>query len=344
MRIAVDIMSGDAPAEELLKGALKAHEDFKVEIVLVGAEEIVAPYEDTGNGIYTAFSKSVVEMTDDALAAVKEKADSSMAIGAKLLKNGEADAFVSPGNTGALLGAATLTVRKIKGIRRPAIASIIPLEKPFILLDSGANTELLPENMLQFAYMGAFYAEKVFGIESPKVALLNNGTEETKGTELYRESYKLIKISGLNFVGNCEGRDIPFGFCDVLVCEGFAGNVALKLIEGMGKFMSNQINGLFRKNIKTKLAYLLTRKGIKNMRKKLDHKEYGGAPILGIAKPVIKAHGSSDARGFYNAIKQAKIYAESDIIGRIETSIAKIKEQSKDVRGDLNATSVSEAD
>lgn len=344
MKIAVDIMSGDRPAEELLKGALKAHEDFKIDLVLVGAEELVAPYADSAKGIYTAFSTSVVEMTDDALSAVKEKTDSSMAIGAKLLKNGEADAFVSPGNTGALLGVATLTVRKIKGIRRPAIASIIPLEKPFILLDSGANTDLLPENMLQFAYMGSFYAEKVFGIEAPRVALLNNGSEETKGTELYKESYRLIKESKLNFIGNCEGRDIPFGFCDVLVCDGFTGNITLKLIEGMGKFMSAQINGLFRANIKTKLAYPFTRKGINGMRKKLDHKEYGGAPILGIAKPVIKAHGSSDEKGFYNAIRQANLYAENDIIGRIESSIAELKEQSKNVGGDLNATAVSEAD
>ncbi len=318
MKIAVDVMSGDNPAEELIKGVIKASEDFGVEIVLVGTKQAVESYVNPEKGIYGAYATSVVTMEDGALSAIKEKEDSSMAVGTMLLKNGEADAFVSPGNTGALLSAASIKLRRVKGIRRAAIGSVVPLEKPFIVVDTGANVEVLPENLLQFAYMGSLYAEKVLDIKSPRVALLSNGTEETKGTPITKEAYGLLKESELNFIGNIEARDLPHGGCDVLVCDGFTGNITVKSIEGMGKFMSNAINGIFRRNVFTMLASLLCMGEIKRLIKKTDVREFDGAPLLGIAKPVIKAHGNTDAKGIYNAIYRAKAYAESGIINDFE--------------------------
>lgn len=318
MRIAVDVMSGDNPAEELIKGALQAAESLDTEIVLIGTPEAVDGYVCHEKGIYSAHASSVVTMEDGALSAIKEKNDSSMAVGTMLLKAGEVDAFVSPGNTGALLSAASIKVRRVKGIRRAAIGTVVPLEKPFIIVDAGANVEVLPENLVQFAHMGALYAEKVLGISNPRVGLLSNGTEDIKGTPITKEAYGLLKESGLNFIGNVESRELPFGGCDVVTCDGFTGNVTLKLIEGMGKFMSNTINGLFRRNIFTKLAALACMRDIKLLKKNTDAREYGGAPLLGVAKPVIKAHGNTDAKGLYNAIRQAKVYAESGIINEFE--------------------------
>lgn len=323
MKIAVDIMSGDNTPQELVKGALKAAADFGVEIVLVGDEDLVSKYADEGKGIFSCPSVGVVTMEDDALAAIKEKDTSSMAVAIKLVKSGEADALVSPGNTGALLSASAIKLRRVKGIRRAAIGTIVPLDHPFIMVDAGANIEVLAENLCQFGYMGALYAEKVLGISNPKVALLCNGTEETKGLPVTKEAHALLKQTELNFIGNVESRELPFGCCDVLVCDGFTGNIALKLIEGMGKFMSQTINGLFRKNILTKLAYLPCRKELKGLRSRLDSRTTGGAPLLGVAKPVIKAHGNSDAVGIYHAIRQAKAYAGSGIINAFESKFGR---------------------
>lgn len=318
MRIAVDVMSGDNPAKELINGAVSAASDFGIEVVLIGTPEALEGAIDHEKGIYAEYASSVVKMEDDALAAVKDKEDSSMAIGARLLKNGQADAFVSPGNTGALLSVASIKVRRVKGIRRAAIGTVVPIENPFIIVDAGANVEVLPENLLQFAYMGSLYSEKVLGIKNPRVALLANGTEDIKGTPVTRAAYGLIKETELNFIGNIESRDLPADVCDVVVCDGFTGNITLKLIEGMGKFMSKTINGIFRRNVFTILASLVCMRDIKKLKKKTDAREYGGAPILGIAKPVIKAHGNTDAKGIYNAIRQAKAYVESGIINEFE--------------------------
>lgn len=314
MKIAVDVMSGDNPAEELIKGALKASADLGTEIVLIGAPGVVDRYENREKGVTFVHAESVIKMEDDALSALKGKKDSSLSVGAGLLKRGEADAFVSPGNTGALLMAASILVRRVSGIRRAALGAVVPLTRPFIIVDAGANIDVLPENLRQFAHMGALYAEKVLGLPNPRVALLSNGTEATKGTEVTKEAYRLLEESGLNFIGNIEARELPIGGCDVAVCDGFTGNIALKLIEGMGKFMSNTINGLFRRNLLTKLSYLACSGDVKRLRIQTDTREYGGAPLLGIAKPVIKAHGNSDAKAFYNAVRQAKAYAESGII------------------------------
>ncbi len=318
MNIAVDVMSGDNAPEKLIKGALDAARDFGVKITLVGNAEVVEQYADAEKGIYAVCSTEVVTMEDDALSAVKEKENSSMAIGIKLVKNGEADVLVSPGNTGALISAAAIRLRRVKGIRRAAIGTVVPFEKPFIMVDAGANIEVLAENLCQFGYMGALYAEKVLGVASPRVGLLANGTEETKGLPVTKEAHALLKAADLNFIGNVESRELPFGCCDVLVCDGFTGNIALKLIEGMGRFMSQTINSMFRKNILTNAAYLPCKKSIKTLKNQMDSRQTGGAPLLGIAKPVIKAHGNSDEVGLYNAIRVAKAYAESGIIGEFE--------------------------
>lgn len=318
MKIAVDVMSGDNSADTLIEGALKAACDFGVEIVLVGSAEALDGREDPEKGISVLHSQSVVTMEDDAGAVIKEKQDSSMAMGVALLKEGGADAFVSPGNTGALLTAASIRLRRVKGIRRAAIAAVVPLAKPFVIVDAGANTEVLPENLLQFAHMGSLYAEKVLNVEKPRVALLSNGSEDTKGTPVCREAFGLLKDSSLNFIGNIEARELPFSCCDVVTCDGFTGNIALKAIEGMGKFMSASINGIFRKNPLTMLSSLACMGGIKKLKKQTDTGEYGGAPLLGLAKPVIKAHGNSDAKSIYNAIRQAEAYAKSGIIKELE--------------------------
>lgn len=325
MRIAVDIMSGDKAPEELAKGAVKAASDMGIEVVLTGEACIVDGYKGAEKGVEAAHSGSVVTMEDGALSAVREKTDSSIAVGVGLLKSGEADAFVSPGNTGALLSAAAIRLRCVRGIRRAAIGAVVPLEKPFIIVDAGANVEVLPENLLQFAHMGALYAENVLGVGAPRVGLLSNGTEDTKGTPVTKDACALLRQSGLNFVGNVEARELPFGCCDVLVCDGFSGNIALKLIEGMGAFMSKSIAKIFRRNALTKLSYLACRRDIGLLRRQTDAREYGGAPILGIAKPVIKAHGNSDAKGIYSAIRLAKLYAESGIIGEFEAKFRRDK-------------------
>lgn len=318
MRIAVDIMSGDNSPEKLINGVLRAAADFGVEIALIGDKAVVEKYSDEAKGIYPFPSEGVVTMEDDALAAIKEKENSSMGLGINLMKSGEADAFVSPGNTGALLSAASIKLRRVKGIRRAAIGTVVPLDKPFIMVDAGANIDVLPENLCQFGYMGSLYAEKVLGVDKPRVALLCNGTERTKGLPVTKAAYELLETAGLNFIGNVESRELPFGCCDVLVCDGFTGNIALKLIEGMGKFMSNTINGIFRRNLLTKLAYLPCRRNIKALKKRMDAREAGGAPLLGVAKPVIKAHGNSDDVCIYNAIRQAKVYTEAGIISEFE--------------------------
>ena len=242
MIIAVDVMSGDNAPEELIKGALSAAKDFGINVFLIGNEDVVSPYADR-EVISVVTSTQVVTMEDDPLSAIKEKEDSSLAIGIKLVKLGEADALVSPGNTGALLSAASIRLRRVKGIRRAAIGTVVPLEKPFIMVDAGANIDVLSENLCQFGYMGALYAEKVLGVKTPRVALLSNGTEATKGLPVTKEAYGLLQKTELNFIGNVESRELPFGCCDVLVCDGFTGNIALKLIEGMGKFMSATIKG-----------------------------------------------------------------------------------------------------
>lgn len=327
MKIVIDVMSGDNAPIELIKGVCaSAEENPTVEYTIVGDEtRIRDAAAECGLDISKfniVHADDVITMEDDPLCVTRAKSRSSMSVGLRLLANGEGDAFVSAGNTGALFTGASLIVRRAEGVRRAAIAALLPMDPPLLLLDSGANISVTPEYLEHFAVMGAAYMKKIHGIESPRVGLLNNGTEECKGTELQRETYKMLGESGLiNFVGNIEANMVMRDSCDVLVTDGFTGNVLLKSIEGMGKMMLGVMKGLFYKNIKTKIAALFVKSHVGEIKKKFDPKEYGGAPILGIAKPVIKAHGSSDAKSFKNAIKQAIFCAENKVTEEISADM-----------------------
>ena len=318
MRILVDAMSGDNAPLEILKGASLAKKEYKDHtIVLVGDENVISDVAVTNDidldGIEIVNSTSVITMEDSPLCVVRDKKDSSMSIGCKTLANGDVDAFVSAGNTGALVTGATIIVKRIVGINRAAIASVLPLSNPVLLMDSGANLTVTSDNICQFAFMGAKYMEKIYEIDRPRVGQLNNGTEYNKGNALQIESYQMLSESGLNFVGNVEGKEIPFDVCDVLVSDGFTGNIFLKTIEGMGKFMLKTLKGVFYTNLATKVSALTMKDKIKDMKQKFDASEHGGAPILGISKPVIKAHGSSDANAIKNAVRQAIYFVETGI-------------------------------
>ena len=318
MRILIDAMSGDNAPLEILKGAEAAAKEFKEHtIILVGDENVISDIavknEIKLDGIEIIHAASVITMEDSPLSVVRDKRDSSMSVGFKTLAKGEVDAFVSAGNTGALITGATIIVKRILGINRAAIASILPLSTPVLLMDSGANLTVTSDNICQFAFMGAKYMEKIYGIDRPKIGQLNNGTEYNKGTTLQTESYQILSDSGLNFVGNVEAKEVPFGVCDVLVTDGFTGNIFLKCIEGMGKFLMGTLKDVLTTNLVTKVSTLTMKDKIKDMKHRFDASEHGGAPILGISKPVIKAHGSSDAKAIKNAVRQAIFFVETKI-------------------------------
>lgn len=344
MRIVVDVMSGDNAPTELIKGVcISAKENPSVEYTVVGNETVIrAEAERYGLDISKfniVHADDVITMEDDPLCVTRAKSGSSMSIGLKLLANGEGDAFVSAGNTGALFTGASLIVRRAEGVRRAAIAALLPMDPPVLLLDSGANISVTPEYLEHFAVMGAAYMKKIHGIESPRVGLLNNGTEECKGTELQREAYHTLGESGLiNFVGNIEANMIVKDTCDVLVTDGFTGNVLLKTVEGVGKMMLGVMKGLFYKNLKTKIAGLFVKSHVGAIKKKFDPKEHGGAPILGIAKPVIKAHGSSDAKAFKNAIRQAIFCAENKVTDEISADMKALIAFRKEKKKQAQAT------
>lgn len=332
MVIIVDLMGGDNAPAETLKGVYMASEKFDAEYIVVGdkpqIEKIAAENGYDLSRFTVVHADSVIEMDDDPMSVVRTKKDSSMSIGLSLLAEGKGDALVSTGNTGALFTGATLITHKIKGVQRAAIATIIPAQKPLLLIDSGANVIVNAESMEQFAIMGSTYMKKVFGIENPRVGLLNNGTEACKGTPLQIECYKhLSELDEINFVGNIEGNAIPFGKCDVLVTDGFTGNILLKSIEGMGKLVFAELKKIFGAGIFTKLAYLLVKKQLKAFKKSFDSSEYGGAELLGISKPVIKAHGSSNAKAFKNAIRQAINVSADNTIDEITENIVAYTER-----------------
>lgn len=313
MRILVDIMSGDkAPLEQLLGAHTAATETPGVSFTFIGNEAIIRAIAaarglslDLPN-IEIRHTDMVVTMEDQPLSVVREKKESSMGVGLKMLAEGKGDAFVSAGNTGALHAGSTLIVRRIKGIQKSAIATILPYANPTLLIDSGANIEIPPETYVQFAQMGSVYMKEILGVDNPRVGLLNIGAERIKGTKTVAAAYELLEnAEGINFVGNVEGKELPFGVCDVLVCDGFAGNVVLKLSEGLAKFLVSKLTDVFTANPITKASYLGVKSGLKNMKKDFDASEYGGAPLLGLSKTVIKAHGSSDAYAMKNAIRQA---------------------------------------
>ena len=328
MNIILDAMGGDNAPLEILKGAADAVREYPdVELTLVGQEKTIRDLCAAENSplerIKISDAPDVITMEDSAQTVVMSKKNSSMSVGLKTLAAGGGDAFISAGNTGALMTGATLLVRCVKGVKRAAISTILPMEKPVLMIDSGSNVNVTPEFLAQFGILGSVYMEQVFGVANPRVGLLNNGTEEHKGTQTMIDAYALLsKTEGINFVGNIEGKAIPFGACDVLVTDGFTGNIVLKTIEGLSKFMMKKLKGIFMKNALNKLSALIIKKEFSSLKKSFDSSEYGGAPFLGISKPVFKAHGSSDARAVKNAIRQAKEYLEKGVPDIIDERIA----------------------
>lgn len=337
MRIIVDIMSGDnAPLQPLIGVCRAAEQTYskEIEYTLVGDENIIKELAQKNKLDISRFdirhTDEIISMEDEPMSIMREKKNSSMGVGLRMVAAGEGDAFVSCGNTGALFCGSSLIVKRVKGIQRAAIGAVLPLSKPFLLIDSGANVKVNDEYLHQFAIMGSAYMRAIYKVESPEVALINNGSEKTKGTELQLAAYERLSNSKfINFVGNVEGNQLSFGACDVAVCDGFTGNIVLKSIEGMGKLMSAELKQLFKKNPIRMLGALLVKKGLDDFKKKFDAKEHGGAPILGISKTVIKAHGSSDAKAFSNAIRQAVNCLKTGVVDIIAEEAAKLAEEKK---------------
>ena len=331
MRIIIDAMGGDNAPDEIVLGALRAAKEYGTEIVLVGrGEDILRGMKANGldnlpQGVEIANAEDMVDMHVDPTQVVQQHRNSSMVVGLKMLADGAGDAMISAGNTGALLTAGTLLVKRIRGIRRAAFAPLFPTRT--VLIDAGANTECTPEFLMQFGCMGSLYAQKALGIEQPRVALLNNGTEEEKGDELHKNAYVLLKKADENglihFIGNIEGRDVLTG-ADVIVADGFSGNVLLKSIEGTASYMAHMMKDMFKRNFLSKIGYLFCKKGVNEIRKTMDYREIGGSMLVGLNKPVIKAHGSSDALAIMGAVKQAMTAVESGFCEEIRANVSRM--------------------
>ena len=332
MKIIIDAMGGDNAPEEIVKGAVRAAGELNVEIALVGRREAIEGClgGKMPEGVEIVDASEVVTMEDDPSTATRRQKESSMTVGLEMLRDGKGDAMVSAGSTGALLTGATLITKRIRGIRRAALAPVLPCGAyGAMLIDCGANAECSPEYLLQFAFMGSFYAKKIMGCPNPRVGLLNVGTEDTKCDELRHETFKLLKKASdegrINFVGNVEGTGVFDGRCEVVVTDGFSGNILLKTTEGVAKYMMGMLKGVFFKNLGTKLAAAIVRGGLHDMKKKLDFNEVGGTALLGISKLVIKAHGASRETAIFNAVRQAVKVAQSGIIEDIGNNIDAMK-------------------
>jgi len=340
MIILVDAMGGDNAPDAVIKGAVKAVSEVDSQIMLIGNKDIInsrvkelfgkEKIEDISPKFSIYHTTETIEMEDKPTDAIKHKKDSSMVVGFRLLKEGKGDVFLSAGNSGALLTGATLLVGRIKGIDRPAMAPMLPAyKKRLMLIDAGANTNCKPLNLVQFAQMATIYLKNTYGIEKPAIGLLNIGTEPTKGNELIRESYEILTSEserlGINFVGNVEGRDAFSGKIDAIVCDGFTGNVFLKTVEGLGKLVKRTLTESLKKNLLSTIAALPALPGIKRFSKTMDYKEYGGALFLGVKKPVIKAHGSSDEKLFHYTIKQAEEFAKNKAVDMMIEQFANIE-------------------
>ena len=332
MRIIIDAMGGDNAPQEIVKGAVRAHRELGVDVTLVGREDAVREClrQEGCADIEIVNATEVVTMEDDPSTATRRKKDSSMTVALNLLRDGQGDAVVSAGSTGALLTGATLIVKRIKGIRRAAMAPVLPAgEHGIMLIDCGANVECTAEYLLQFAYMGSFYAKKMMGCDNPRVGLLNVGTEDTKGGELQHQAFALLKQAGdegrINFVGNVEGTGVFDGAADVVVTDGFTGNVLLKATEGTIKYLMKSLKGVFYKSTKNKLAAAVLKNDLAAMKKSMDVNEVGGTAFVGISKPVIKAHGSSNADALFAAVRQAKAFVDAGVIEDINRNIEYMK-------------------
>jgi glycerol-3-phosphate acyltransferase PlsX len=326
MKIAIDAMGGDNAPKAIVEGAMKAVTLFSdIDITLYGKEPLIKEYLTNQERITIVHTDTVIEATDEPVRAVRRKKDASMVLMANAVKEGEADACISAGNTGALMTAGLFVVGRIEGIERPALAPTLPTIEGngFLMLDVGANADAKPEQLLQYAMMGSIYANKVRGIEKPRVGLLNVGTEEKKGNELTKAAYQLLKGSDLHFIGNVEARDLLDGIADVVVTDGFTGNVALKTIEGTALSVFKMLKTALTSNLQSKLAAAVLKPKLKVIKGKLDYSEYGGAGLFGLKAPVIKAHGSSDPNAVYNAIRQAREMVSNEVTGTIRHSVEK---------------------
>ena len=339
MKIMIDAMGGDLAPKAPLLGAVEAAKKWNVPIVLVGREDEIKKAMAEENiavlpaGMEILHADDVVDMHDDPAGVIRKKPGASMVVGLRALAAGEGDAFISAGSTGALLTGATLIAKRVKGVRRAAMGPAIPNKAggKTVICDCGANAECTPEFLLQFGMMGSLYAKKNFGIANPKVGLLNIGTEDTKGTPLQKDAYALLTAAHeqglLNFVGNVEGRDVPLGVCDVVVCDGFSGNVLLKSIEGTAMFMGSLMkHKIFKRSIMSMIGYLFCKSGVNEVMSMLDYRTIGGTQFLGIQKLVIKAHGASDALAFCNAVKQAMDAVEADFSKELEQNLRQLSE------------------
>jgi glycerol-3-phosphate acyltransferase PlsX len=327
MKIVVDAMGSDRHPQPDVEGSVQAAREYGVEIVLVGNRDVVEPelakHNLSGINVSLVHASQIIEMKEHPAAAVKSKKDASMVVAMQMLKRGEVDAFVSAGNSGGVLASALFYLGRIQGVKRPALSSVFPTRKgPCFLLDLGANTDCKPEYLLQFAIMGSVYAERVLGIANPRVAIVSNGEEEGKGNMLVQETYPLLKASGLNFIGNAEGKDIPAGFADVIVTDGFTGNVIVKLTEGVAGFLLDIIKEEIKSRPLATVGALLAKGAFDQVKKRLDYREYGGGPLLGVDGIVIVAHGRSDSLAIKNAIRVAKQAVERGMLHAIRNDIA----------------------
>ena len=325
MKLAIDGMGGDNAPQSIVEGALQALDDFNdIEILLYGREEAMKPYLKEHPRLTVIHCEEVVEGEDDPARAVRRKKDSSMTRMLEAVADGTADACLSAGNTGALMAGGLFKVGRIDGVQRPALATTLPTidGKGFLMLDLGANADAKPEHMLQYAIMGDIYAKKVRGYTAPRIGLLNIGTEEKKGNELTKAVFELLKETDMNFEGNVEARELLNGVADVIVTDGFTGNMVLKTIEGTAGALFAMLKEAFTSSTKSKIGYVLAKDGLKGLKTKMDYTEYGGAALFGLKAPVIKAHGSSNARAIYSAIKQARTMVEHDVCATIQQTIA----------------------
>ena len=328
MRIIVDAFGGDNAPLEILKGCAQAEKELGITILLAGKGDVIrkvaAENQIDISNMEIIEAEDVITMEDDATSVVKTKKNSSMAVGMKALAEGKADAFAGAGNSGAMVVGATMIVKRIRGVKRVSFSAVIPKSEGFLMLsDAGANVECRPEMIDQFALMSSVYMKKVMGVNNPRVGLANVGTEEHKGGEFQHECYALLKENqDINFIGNIEAREIPYDAADVVVCDGFTGNIIVKLYEGVAMALMSKIKGVFTKSLKTKLAAAVVLPEMKELKKSMDYNEYGGAPILGASKPVFKIHGSAKAKTVVSALKLTKAYAETNIIDDISVAVS----------------------
>ena len=327
MRVVVDAFGGDNAPIEIINGAYLAFRELNVQITLTGDKDVIEKIIKENNfdfddSLIIVDTKDVITMHDEPTSILKAHQNSSMGLAFKELAEDRADAFVSAGSTGAIVVGGTLIVKRIKGVKRPALGSILPSpDGGYMLMDMGANSDCRPEMLVQFAIMADAYLKKVENIENPKIGLLNIGVEETKGDQLHIEAYNLLKEAPINFVGNIESREMPKGVCDAVITDGFTGNIALKLIEGTSLTLLKLIKGIFYKSLKNKLSALMLKKDFYSIKRMMDSSEVGGAPLLGVQKTVIKAHGSSDAKAIKNAIRQAVKFTENGVINLISENL-----------------------